>query len=85
MEKNNAVRFRAGLTKVQIPLVREMILPTKEKLEANPEAQPTPGKLVPSMNQGPSHIWAILKEFHQSNNKANLFLLHSKIENFQQD
>jgi hypothetical protein len=62
-----------------------MIQPTEEDLEANPEAQPTPVRLVPSMNQGPGHLWAIIKEFHQSNNKSNLFLLHSKIEKFQQD
>jgi hypothetical protein len=33
----------------------------------------------------PGHLWAIVKDFHQTNNKANLYLLQPKIEKLQQD
>jgi hypothetical protein len=85
MDETNAARFRAGLLDVKIPLVREMIPPTDEELEADPEAQPTPGRLVPSMGRRPGHLWAIVKEFHQSDNEANIYLLQNKIEQFRQD
>jgi hypothetical protein len=79
MDKTNAARFRAGLLDVKIPFVREMIPPTDEEIEADPNAQPTPGRLVPAMGRRPGHLWSIIKDFHQSDNEANIYLLQNKI------
>jgi hypothetical protein len=49
MDETNSARFRASLLGVKIPLLREMIPPTKEELAADPEAQPTQGQW--------SHLW----------------------------
>jgi hypothetical protein len=85
MDETNSARFQAGLLNFKIPLVRKMIPPTDEEIVADPNAQPTPGRLVPAMGQQPGHLWSIIKDFHQSNNKANIYLLQNKIEQFKQD
>ncbi|OAV97618.1 hypothetical protein PTTG_26015 [Puccinia triticina 1-1 BBBD Race 1] len=47
MDKTNAARFRTAINDVEIPMVREMIPPTNEELEENPDAQTTPGRMIP--------------------------------------
>lgn len=85
MDNNNAFRFQSALTEVESPLVQEMIQPTEEDIEANPEAHPRPGNLVPEMICGSGDLLKIMTEFHQADNKANLYLIQAKIKNFHQD
>ncbi|KAI7967029.1 hypothetical protein MJO29_000306 [Puccinia striiformis f. sp. tritici] len=86
MDESNSARFRSALTDLEVPLIRQVIRPTAEELAINPNARSrTTGRVVPEFVKGPSHIWKIVKEYHQSNNKASLFLIQSKLNNFQQD
>ncbi|KAI7967712.1 hypothetical protein MJO29_000989 [Puccinia striiformis f. sp. tritici] len=67
-------------------IVQQVIQPTDEELEANPNARPhTTGRLVPEFLKGPAHLWRIIEDYHQSDNKASLYLIQSKLNNFQQD
>ncbi|OAV97557.1 hypothetical protein PTTG_25997 [Puccinia triticina 1-1 BBBD Race 1] len=85
MDEDNSNQFRAGILDVEIAKIQEMIEPTKEELEADPDAQARPGKMVPEMDHGPAHLWTIVRDFHQANNKANIYLIQAKIEKFKQD
>ncbi|KNE89118.1 hypothetical protein PSTG_17424 [Puccinia striiformis f. sp. tritici PST-78] len=67
-------------------VIQQVIQPTDEELEANPNARPhTTGRLVPEFLKGPANLWRIIKDYHQSDNEASLYLIQSKLNNFQQD
>jgi hypothetical protein len=85
MDETNGTRFQAAILDIEMPLVCEMIPPTDEELNQNPDAESSPGDLVPSSIRGPGHLWKLVKEFHQSDNEANLYLIQARIEKFQQD
>ncbi|KNF06204.1 hypothetical protein PSTG_00712 [Puccinia striiformis f. sp. tritici PST-78] len=82
----NFISFRSALIDLEVPLIRQVIRPTEEELAINPNARSrTTGRVVPEFIKGPSHIWKIVKDYHQSNNEASLYLIQSKLNNFQQD
>ncbi|KAI7939399.1 hypothetical protein MJO29_014135 [Puccinia striiformis f. sp. tritici] len=86
MDETNSARFRSALIDLEVPLIRQVIRPTEEELAINPNARSrTTGRVVPEFIKGPSHIWKIVKDYHQSNNEASLYLIQSKLNNFQQD
>ena len=60
---------------LEIPMVQEMLEPADEELEEDPDAQVRPVKIVLAIMQGPPHLWTLAKDFHQANNKANLYLI----------
>ncbi|KAI7933351.1 hypothetical protein MJO29_016913 [Puccinia striiformis f. sp. tritici] len=85
MDESNSTRFRAALDDLEIPLIRQLTHPTEEELAANPNARPcTTGRLVPEISKRPAHLWTIVKEYHQSDNEASLYLIQSKLNKFQQ-
>ncbi|KAI7946883.1 hypothetical protein MJO29_011410 [Puccinia striiformis f. sp. tritici] len=86
MDETNSSRFRATLEDLEIPVIRELIHPTEEELAANPNARPrATDRLVPEISKQPAHLWTMIKEYHQSDNEASLYLIQSKLNQFQQD
>jgi hypothetical protein len=85
MDDTNATRFRKELAEIEVPMIRKTIQPTAEELADNPNAQPRLGPPTPQYMRGPAHIWPLIKEYHQADNEANLYLVQSKIEKLQQD
>ncbi|KAI7948500.1 hypothetical protein MJO29_010165 [Puccinia striiformis f. sp. tritici] len=86
MDKSNSTRFRSTLDDLDIPLTRQLIHPTEEELAVNPNARPrATGRLVPEITKRPAHLWSMIKDYHQSDNEASLYLIQSKLNQFQQD
>ncbi|KAI7955765.1 hypothetical protein MJO29_007164 [Puccinia striiformis f. sp. tritici] len=86
LDESNSTRFRSALEDLEIPLIRQLIHPTEEELAANPNARPrTSGRLVPEITKRPAHLWSLVKDYHQSDNEASLYLIQSKLNSFQQD
>ncbi|KAH9451597.1 hypothetical protein Pst134EA_025544 [Puccinia striiformis f. sp. tritici] len=86
MDESNPTRFRSALNDLDIPLTRHSIHPTKGELAVNPNAHPcATGQLIPKITKRPAHLWSIIKDYHQLDNEASLYLIPLNLNQLQQD